>query len=441
MSYAAALARLGALARYGMRPGLEATRTALERLGRPELSFPALHIAGTNGKGSTAALAEAMLRAGGARTGLYTSPHLSRFSERIRLDGQELPQEELVRLADVVLEVAPQLTLFEAATVMAFLAFAEARVDVAVVECGLGGRLDATNLCRPFASVITHIALDHMDFLGHTLAAIAAEKAGIVKPGVPLVADALEREAGEVVAQRCQAEGAPLLVLGRHFTAATDDEGFAYHGPGGDLHGAVLALRGTHQVHNAALALAATACAPRRWQPDEAARREGLASVAWPGRLETLAPGFLIDAAHNPDGAAHLAASLAGLAHGRVVLLLGVLADKDAEGIVAWLLPRAAAVVCAQPESPRALSAAALAALVRRSAGELPVDEEAVVAQAVAKAKARAAALGLSVVACGSIYFIGAVRRLLTGEAGDPVAVAEASLSIGVHDQEARVRR
>ena len=436
--YGTALARLRALAPLGVRPGLEAVGAALAQLGHPEARYPALHIAGTNGKGSTAALSAAMLAAAGARVGLYTSPHLSRYTERIRIAGphvdqeidQEIDQDDVPGLVDRVLALGLDLTFFEATTVLAFLAFAEAGVDLAVVECGLGGRLDATNLCRPVATAITSIGLDHTELLGPTLAAIAGEKAGIAKPGVPLVLGPVAEEARAVIAERAAAVGAPLLRHGADFEAVLisgpepGESVLDYRGPGGPLVRVPLALAGPHQAVNAGLALALTAFAPERFRPDEAARRAGLLGARWPGRLEQLTPDLWLDAAHNPDGARALGRALPSVVGRKVVLLVGVLADKDVEGILRPLLGLASRVVATRPASPRALPADQLAQKVNRLAPMVPIAVADDPADALVLARGLAR-LDTPVVACGSIYLVGALRRLVTGEAADPVAVAD----------------
>lgn len=432
--YSTALARLRALAPLGVRPGLESVGAALAQLGHPEARYPSLHIAGTNGKGSTAALSTAMLAAAGARVGLYTSPHLSRYTERIRIAGahsdQEIDQDEVPGLVDRVLGLGLDLTFFEATTVMAFLAFAEAGVDIAVVECGLGGRLDATNLCRPVATAITSIGFDHTELLGSTLAAIAGEKAGIAKPGVPLVLGPVAEEARVVIEERAAAVGAPLLRHGTDFEAVLRtgpepaESGLDYRGPGGPLDRVPLALAGPHQAVNAGLALALTAFAPERLRPDEAARRAGLLGARWPARLERLAPDLWLDAAHNPDGARSLRRALPSVVGRKVVLLLGVLVDKDVEGILRPLLGLASRVVATQPASPRALPADQLAQKVNRLVPMVPIAVADDPADALVLARSLARP-DIPVVACGSIYLVGALRRLVTGEAADPVAVAD----------------
>ncbi|MGA9655779.1 MAG: Mur ligase family protein, partial [Polyangia bacterium] len=270
-AYRKLLARLQSVRMLGVSFGLDRVRLALERLGCPERRFRAVQIAGTNGKGSTAAFLESILRAAGLHTGLFTSPHLCRFSERIRIDGREAEGEHLGQLDEAVAATGVPLTYFEISAVLAFLAFAEAEVDLAVLETGLGGRLDATTASHPLACAITSIALDHQDLLGKTIHEIAHEKACIARPGVPLFLGPLSREALAEVERVAHAAGSPLRRLGVDF-AAPDFP---------------LALAGAHQASNAALAVALAhevgSSMGRVLQPEVVKR--GLAETRWPGRL------------------------------------------------------------------------------------------------------------------------------------------------------------
>jgi dihydrofolate synthase/folylpolyglutamate synthase len=396
MTYEQMLQRMFGLRRFGMRPGLDATRALLAALGHPERAFEAVHIGGTNGKGSTVALCESALRAAGLRTGSFTSPHLLRFTERIRLDGVEIAPERAAALAERVLVVAGEATFFEVVTAMAFVAFAEAGVDVAVVEVGLGGRLDATNvLDRVLATVVTSIGRDHMDVLGNTTAAIAGEKAGIWKAGVPAFYACDDAEAAAVLDGEAARVGTTAARFGRDF----DDAGLP-----------PLGLHGAHQRRNAALARQALGALPAAVRPDATALATGFAAARWPGRLEWLTPQLLVDAAHNEEGARALAAALPD---GPWTLVVGVVADKDARAIVAPLAARAARVIAVAPPSPRALPAAELAALV-------PGAE---VADDLGAALARTA--GQPTVVAGSIFLVGEARRLVLGEAADPIVVQD----------------
>ncbi len=411
-AYADFLARLdGAAQSLGVDMGLERVRVALARLGDPQKKFAAVQIAGTNGKGSTAAMTEAILRAAGLRTGLTTSPHLARFTERIRVAGVELAGDRLAALDARVVATGVPLTYFEIATVLAFLAFVEQGVEVAVLETGLGGRLDAVTTCGPLATAITSIGLDHQSYLGTTLTAIAREKAGILKPTVPCLLGRLPDEARAEIARRASEIGAPLRYLGRDFSPPP--------GP--------LALPGPHQRDNAAIAVAlARAAADRIGRPlDGPTIANALAGTVWPGRLERIGDDLLFDCAHNADGARALAAALPELAAGRrVVLLMSIAEDKNPRAIFEALGPLAHTLVATRADSPRALPADALALegarfVARRITVADPWD-------ALAEARRRAA--GGLVVVCGSMFLVGPLRARLLGEpvdarrTSDPVA-------------------
>jgi dihydrofolate synthase/folylpolyglutamate synthase len=403
-AYADLLARLdGAAQALGVDLGLGRVRTALGRLGDPQRRFAAVQIAGTNGKGSTAAMAEAILRAAGFRTGLYTSPHLARFTERIRVAGQEADGERLAALDGRVAATGVPLTYFEIATALGFLTFAEAGVEVAVLETGLGGRLDAVTTAEPLATAITSIGLDHQAYLGDTLAAIAREKAGILKPNVRCFLGRLPDEAAREIAARAREVGAPLAHLGRDFSA-----------PAGPL-----ALPGPHQRDNAALAVAlARAAADRLGRPlADAAIAEALARTSWPGRLERIGDDVLLDCAHNADGARALAAALPALAAGRrVVLLMSVASDKNPRAIFEALGPLAHTLVATRSDSPRALPPEALALEAART-----ISRRVVVADPLAALEeARQRAAGGLVVVCGSMFLVGPLRAHLLGEPVDP---------------------
>ena len=398
-TYDRTLSRLFALRRFGVRPGLEAISEALARLGNPQHAFDAIHVAGTNGKGSTSAMIESILREGGRRTGLYTSPHLARFTERIRVRGVEIDRELVAYLHDEVTVAGPELTFFEVVTAMAFLAFARAGVEVAVVEVGLGGRLDATNvLPRTRVSVVTGIALEHTEVLGTTLDAIAREKAGILRAGVPAVVGAVPDEARRAILDVATRVGAPTRWLGVDF-AAVDTS-----------------LLGAHQRRNAAVAREAVSCLPV--PPDADAIARGLAGVRWPGRLERIADDVIVDGAHNPDGAKALAAALPQLAAGRAIhLVVGVVEDKDARALFEPLLPLAERVFVTTVPSPRARTATSLASLLAHPRITICGDP----LEAVAQARGHGA---LCIVA-GSLFLVGAVRAHLLGEEVDSLSAQD----------------
>ncbi len=419
-AYRRFLARLAQIRRQGVALGLDRVRLALERVGSPEARVPALHIAGTNGKGSCAAISDAILRAAGFRTGLFTSPHLTRFTERIRIDGDEVDGDYLAELDAVVAETGVPLTYFEVSTVLAFLAFARAKVDVAVLETGLGGRLDATSTCRPLVCAITSIALDHEAILGHTIREIAFEKASIARADVPLYLGPLVPEAEERVREVAGAAGAPVLGPGRYPPAPTAP-----------------ALAGAHQLANAALAVAISSYAARacaRPLTDEAVRR-GLGEVRWPGRLERIGD-VLLDCAHNVEGTQALVAALPEAP--RRVLVTSIVRDKNAEAMLAVLGPHFDRIVVTQSPSERAIEPERLADLVfqtRSRAGSTKAggqagsvrDVRAIVDPAEALAHARifaAEVAGGLVVVSGSIFLVGALRAaLLSNGPGDGLTI------------------
>ena len=404
-AYGKLLARLQSARTLGVSFGLDRVRLALERLGWPERRFRAVQIAGTNGKGSTAAFLESILRFAGLRTGLFTSPHLCRFSERIRVDGREVEGERLGNFDEAVAATGVPLTYFEISAVLAFLAFAEANVDLAVLETGLGGRLDATTASHPLACAITSIALDHQDLLGKTIREIAHEKACIARTGVPLFLGPLPAEALAEVAQVAHKTGAPLRRLGVDFIAPDFP----------------LALAGAHQASNAALAvaLAQEVVSNMGFVLQRDVVKHGLAETRWPGRFERMAADILVDCAHNAEGAAALAAALP--ATSRCALVVSIVQGKDAAAMLAALCPHFDFVVATRSPSERSLPPEELAALVPRDRGR---RVEVVVDPGLALARARALVAGAPnglVVVAGSIFLVGAVRARLLNEPVDAI--------------------
>jgi dihydrofolate synthase/folylpolyglutamate synthase len=394
---------LSGLHPLAIRFGLERMERALEALGHPERAYDVLHVGGTNGKGSTCAMAAAALRAAGHRVGLYTSPHLVRFNERVEVDGVAISDAALAAAVDEIRRACPwhdagadadRLTYFEFATLVGLVHLARERVRVAVVEVGLGGRFDATNAVVPRVTAIARIGLDHTQLLGDTVEQIAFEKAGIFKAGVPAVVHA-RQPPGALETLRAEAlrRGAPFVV------ASAD-----WPGP--------IALAGPHQRGNAGLAAAALRQLARAGVPvPEEAIATGIATARWPGRLEQVG-GVLLDGAHNPDGAAALAAALRALHPGRPVeLVFGVLSDKDHGGMLSALAAAVRRVHVVAPATPRARPAAEVRAL----AASLGLDAEAhaSTAEAIACAR-RAASDGALVCVAGSLYLVGEARALLS---------------------------
>lgn len=413
-----ALAHLASRSPSSIKMGLGRVQAALERLGHPERRVPALHVAGTNGKGSTSAMAAACLGER-YRTGLYTSPHLVRVNERFRLGGEDVTDEVLgARIADVleVLGVDHELTYFELGTLVAFHLFAEARVDVAVLETGLGGRLDATTACVPRVTAVTPIAFDHQEYLGTTLEAIAGEKAGIFKRGVPAIASRQEPAAQAVLERTAAALDVPLRLEGRDFDAQLVGGHVRYRGVALALDGLALPLPGAHQVQNLAVALASVEALSAQGFPLSAADvTRGLAGTRWPGRLERFAgpPPVILDGAHNPAGVEALVAALGEVAAGRPVhLVFGVLGDKDSGPMRERLFPRCASVALTPLPSPRSLAPEAYLAQATALA---PVTSAHPTPEAAFRAaRARAHPDGVVLVA-GSLVLVGEIRRLLAG--------------------------
>lgn len=404
MEYAAALERLYQLSPRGMRLGLDRVRAAARLLGNPEERLRAVQIAGTNGKGSTSLLLAHAAAAAGLKVGLYTSPHLHRFSERIRIDGVEASRSSLGRHLGAALDIAaarPDLTLtfFEVATLAALALFAEEEVDLAVLEVGLGGRLDATSIAHPVLTAVTSVGLDHTAVLGGTIAAIAREKAGIARPGVPLLAGPLSEEALAAVAEAARTAGAPLRILGRDFFPPADLEP---------------PWPGRHQRDNLAIALALyealAASDPRLTRPAFAA---ALPWARWPGRFERIPgrPEVILDGAHNREAALALVETLAAEGVSPAVLVFGALNDKPIEAMLALLRPIVGTVVHLAPPLHRAADPRAFAALGERIAAT--VDD------ALTWAKELAGANGV-VLVTGSLFNVAAVRRVLLDEPTDP---------------------
>ncbi len=412
--------------RGAQKQGLQNITELLRRLGNPEARFPCVHVAGTNGKGSVCALLESVLRAAGLKPGLYTSPYLESFPERIRVAGSEIDTADFARIATRVRTDAEAMaaeglgepTFFELVTACGFLYFAEQSVDVAIIETGLGGRTDATNVVVPLLSVITAIGMDHAASLGGTLETIAAEKAGILKPGVPCVlasgnpppvVDIMSRKAAELGCTLHNCGGMETTPL----ETTLSGQSFDLAGPDIFLPGLSIALLGGHQLHNAAAAVRAAAALRAHFDIPDQAIRAGLAAARWPGRMEVLRqePPLLLDGAHNPHGAAALAACLSQLLGDRkACIVFAAMADKDAAGMAPLLATAAAQAITTQPPGHggrMAHSAEHLAALF--AAQGVPSRAISHWQDAIQAALSG----GLPVVICGSLYLVGAARAWL----------------------------
>jgi len=405
--------------------GLARMNDLLDFLGNPQEKLRVVHIAGTKGKGSTATMTAAILQRAGARVGLYTSPHVECIRERIAINGQWIPEQRVTahinRFYPYLQEslktsrkYAP--TFFEIFTAMAFADFLAEGVDFAVLEVGLGGRLDATNVATPLVCGITRVGFDHTDRLGNTLTLIASEKAGILKPGVPVVVAPQEPEALAAIRQRARNLGAPVRVVGQEIALADGGERFTVATPVRRYPDLAVPLVGRHQRVNAAMAvaLAEQAAAGTRWRLSPEVAREGLAATRLRARIETIAqrPTVVIDGAHNADSAHTLMATLASdFAFNRLIFVVGMGADKDTDAFLRTVLARASLVVFTSSHNPRAASPADLLARARKLGGveALACDEP---GDALALARSRAQADDL-VCVTGSFYVVGEVLDAL----------------------------
>jgi len=419
MTYEQTIEFLYSLQKFGIKFGLSSTENLLAGLGRPHENLPCLHLAGTNGKGSVGAVVTAVLTRAGYRVGFYTSPHLVTFRERFVIGRDMISRAEVVRLAERVRAVmTPEEppTFFEFVTAMAFLYFSQQQVDLAVLETGMGGRLDATNVARPLVGVITNISVEHTDYLGRTLALIAAEKAGIIKPGLPLVTGEKRPQILRIFEQAAKERGARLYALGRDFLVRNRPSGrFDYSGLHLKLKDLTPGLLGPHQTANTALALAALELlGDRGFNFNEEHLRLGLSEISWPGRAELFPgpPDLMLDGAHNPGAAKALAETLAGLAYPRLHLVLGIMADKNIGGIMAPLLPLVHSLYLTKPHYFRSASIDRLAQAAAAFPG--PVHQVPEVAQALEAARQKADPQDL-VVVTGSLFTVGEARAHLTG--------------------------
>ena len=407
---------------------LENITILLERLGRPDRAYPCVHIAGTNGKGSTAAFLEKILREAGFRTGLNTSPHLERINERIRISGNEIADARFAEIFTRIHAVIEELlaegklrahpTYFECVTALAFEAFARSRVDFAVIEVGLGGRLDATNVVAPLVSIITRIDFDHENFLGHSLREIAGEKAGILKEHVPAVFAAQLPEAHHVLLQRATELRCPIVETPESFRLESEEirdgiaRATAMEIAGGTSYLLKPRLAGRFQLQNALNAVAAARILQgRNYRITDENIVNGIASTEWPGRLERLQmqPDVYLDGAHNPGAARELARFLEENFAGRkVYLIFGAMRDKAVDEVTGMLFPHAHEVIFTQPGTPRAVSARQLAEMAGDHARKFAVIEDA--EQALESALAKAGPED-AIFITGSLYLVGELRH------------------------------
>lgn len=441
MNYQEAWAFLDNLQFFKIKLGLDSMNQFLESVGNPHRGLRFVHVAGTNGKGSVSTTLQTILTRAGYKVGLYTSPHLSSVRERFRINERFISEEAFAKQASVIRAILGerQITYFEFATALALLWFVEEQVDVAILEVGMGGRLDATNVVTPLVSVITNVSMDHEQYLGNTLAAVAFEKAGVIKPGIPVVAGVGADDSLTVVEEACKERQAPLFLLGREFDAIRGRKGsWQYRGIDNAhvLDGLQCRMKGGYQIGNAALALATLETISGVLPVTEEAIRHGLLSVRWPGRLEyfCLADGkevdcpaegatchagslrrYLLDGAHNPAGVESLRDSLDGeFSYDRLILVWGCMADKDVGATLRSITPLADRIIFTRPESERSATVEQLAAILAdderdKATGAATVSEALTLAADMAKS-------GDLICVAGSLYLVGAARKILLGE-------------------------
>ncbi|HHY76346.1 MAG TPA: bifunctional folylpolyglutamate synthase/dihydrofolate synthase [Firmicutes bacterium] len=437
--YEEALAWIHSTMRFGSKLGLDRVRRLAELLGNPERRSEYIHVTGTNGKGSVTAMVASALSANGYRTGRYISPYLEDFRERICIGDKMISREELVELVGVVRPAVEQMlsegqehpTEFEVVTALAFLYYAREGCDFVALEVGLGGRFDATNIVIPAVSVITTVSFDHTDRLGDTLGKIAWEKAGIIKPGVPVVTGVSDDEALRVIEERARELGSPLFTVSDKRRADVTWEEISYsmegqvidvRGPGFHYENLQVPLLGRHQQQNAAVAVAALEVGkPKnregRFRLDRAAVRHGIARTRWPGRMEVMSrrPLIILDGAHNPEGAKALSDTLSSFPKKRTVCVLGILGDKSYKEATALIAPHCDEIIATKPDTPRALDPEILASEARRYVRSVDVEPD--FRKAIDEGLKRTGEDDMLLIS-GSLYLVGSARTYISSKLG-----------------------
>jgi dihydrofolate synthase/folylpolyglutamate synthase len=434
MSYETSIDYLYGLQKHGIKVGLENTRRLLASVGNPETSFKTIHIAGTNGKGSVAAMTASILKSHGFKAGLFTSPHLVSFTERIRINDVEIQAREVAALTEEIKERISEIksstsedfipTFFEVVTVMAFLYFKRNNIDWAVIETGMGGRLDSTNVIIPEVSVITKISYDHKEFLGNTIEDIAMEKAGIIKNNIPVVSAIQIKETEDIIRKTTEEKNSPFFIYGQDFKnilKSADIKGIAFDyydtanaDYNSEFSNLFVPLAGEFQALNASIALKASIQALAS-NFNTSAARDGLASVKWHGRLEIVSdnPLIMIDGAHNPDAANALSDFIKKhLADYKIILIMGIMADKEMKDIMQTLLPLACEIIFTAPNYGRAASAERLSEISYNMGYNSKTSAS--VKEAIETAKDISSSYPLSIILItGSFYTIGEAMEVL----------------------------
>lgn len=424
---------------FKIKLGLDSMNMFMESLNKPHLRFPSIHIGGTNGKGSIGATLLSILTTAGYKTGFYTSPHLSSVRERFRIGDTFISKDEFARQAGKIIHIlnGRQITYFEFTTALAMLWFAENKIDLALLEVGMGGRLDATNIVTPLVSVITNVSMDHEQYLGNTITQVASEKAGIIKPRIPVVTGVSDRQALNVIANVADKLSSPLYISGRDFSGSQIHENkslWSYQGiQSSEETEFPLNMKGEYQVDNASLALAALEIIQPFFPVSQEQMQQGLGRVHWPGRLEEFwwttsgeiirhpVPDednvyhFLLDGAHNPDGAVALKKSLENdFTYERIILIWASMADKDIHSTLMQIAPLADTIIFTRPDEERSAKSDILTNLLPENLRQKAVGIDSV-SLALDHAKAGYTS-GAMICIAGSLYLVGRARQILCGE-------------------------
>jgi dihydrofolate synthase/folylpolyglutamate synthase len=423
-SYASVLEELYSLQKHGIKFGLSQTANLLDGLGNPHTGRNFIHVGGSNGKGSVACLLESALRSCGYRTGLFTSPHLVHFSERFRVNGHPVPQGEIVELYEELRSITDEReppTFFEAVTAMALACFRKRETDIDVIEVGMGGRLDATNLVTPLVSLITNISLEHREFLGDTRLEVAREKAGIIKEGVPLLTGVADRDVLDLLQRTCRERNAPLYQLDADFFHAELGRELSFRGAHLALDQVRVGLPGRHQRRNAAMALGALdILRGQGWSLPPDGIAQGCSLARWPGRLQHVcsSPRVVVDGAHNPAAMQELAQNIReAFAFTRLIAVVGIMEDKDASAMLGALLPIADHLVFTRPVYPRAMDPHTLHQRCPGPLSSFAIEPS--LPQALDRARAEAGEEDL-VLVCGSLFTVGEALTHLDPETYPP---------------------
>ncbi len=420
MTYKQAVNYLYDLQKYGVKFGLSKTSNIVKKMGNPHKGQKYIHIGGTNGKGSVSAMIESVLMKSGLKVGFYSSPHLVRFTERFRINRKEISKKMVVELVEEiksVIDPAEPPTYFEATTAMALAYFAREKTDIAIMEVGMGGRLDSTNIIRPLVTAITNISLEHQSFLGSTLLEIAYEKAGIIKRGVNTITSATQPKVSKYFSKVCEEKKAPCFQVGKDIRYRSSENGFNYYGLKRKIKDINLSLKGEFQHRNTALAIGVLELLEKKgYKLEEDDIKSGVEETTWPGRIQVLSekPLVVVDGAHNPGAANVLVEAVKNdFTYKKLILVLGVMADKDIDSIVKDLAGMADQVICSSPEYFRAAAPEDLYKIVSPYNKNTKVIKT--LPEAIKKAKKQAKA-GDMILITGSLFTVGEALSII-----DPV--------------------